>query len=202
MSSNNAMLGRLRRPFAGSARQMPRCPFDVRPTEETAMDGPETTRPTGDASGMPTAVMFIGGFVIAGAVEGAIPLPPVPGGALRRAELGASCLMLAGGAALYLSAIGSLRRAHTAVLPGGVATHFVTTGPNRFSRNPAHVGWAVVYRGVAAALNCGWPLLLLPAILVGQTRFVIQAEERHIREMFGDGCTASCRRVLTPSGRE
>ena len=159
------------------------------------MVGPETIHHTADGSGTPPALMFIGGFVITGVVEGAIPLRLVAGGVLRVIELGAAGVILAVGASLYLSAIASLRQAHTAVLPGGIATQFVTTGPYRFSRNPAYLGLAVVYCGVGAALNWGWPFLLLPAILVGQTRFVIQAEERHLRETFGDGYTAYCRRV-------
>ena len=159
------------------------------------MVGPETIHHTADGSGTPPALMFIGGFVIAGVVEGAIPLRLVAGGVLRVVELGAAGVILAVGASLYLSAIASLRQAHTAVLPGGIATQFVTTGPYRLSRNPAYVGLAVVYCGVAAALNWGWPFLLLPAILVGQTRFAILAEERHLRQMFGDGYVAYCRRV-------
>ena len=159
------------------------------------MVGPETSRRAADGSGTPPALMFIGGFVLAGFVEGAIPLPLVAGGVLRLVELGAACVVLAVGASLYLSAIGSLRRAHTAVLPGRIASHLVTTGPYRFSRNPAYLGLAIVSCGVAAALNWGWPFLLLPAVLAGQTRFVIQAEERHLREMFGDSYTVYCGRV-------
>jgi protein-S-isoprenylcysteine O-methyltransferase Ste14 len=159
------------------------------------MAGRETIHQSADGAGTPPALMFIGGFVIAGFVEGAIPLPVVGGGVLRIIELGAACVILGVGASLYLSAIASLRQAHTAVLPGGIATRFVTTGSYRFSRNPAYLGLALVWCGVAAALNWGWPFLLLPAVVVGQTRFVIQGEERHLREMFGDSYTAYCRRV-------
>jgi len=139
--------------------------------------------------------MFIGGFVIAGALEGAVPLPPVSGKPLRVVELTFGWLLLALGASLYVTAIAALRRAHTAVLPGDSATQLVTSGPYRFSRNPAYLGLAIVWCAVAALLNWGWPILLLPAVVIGQQLFVIRTEERHLAEMFGEAYSAYCRRV-------
>jgi len=159
------------------------------------MVAPGTIRSARDRAGTPPAFMFIGGFVVAGAVEGAVPLPPVSGASLRIVELTVGLLVLAAGASLYLSAIACLRRAHTAVLPGETATQLVTTGPYRFSRNPAYLGLAIVWCGVAALLNWGWPFLLLPAVLAGQQSLVIRGEERHLAEMFGETYRIYTRRV-------
>jgi protein-S-isoprenylcysteine O-methyltransferase Ste14 len=139
--------------------------------------------------------MFIGGFVIAAALERAVPLPLVSDTSLGVVERTLGWLVLALGASLYLSAIAALRRAQTAVLPGDTATQLVTSGPYRFSRNPAYLGLAITWCGVAALTNWGWLLVLLPAVVFGQQRFVIRAEERHLAERFGETYTAYRRRV-------
>jgi protein-S-isoprenylcysteine O-methyltransferase Ste14 len=83
----------------------------------------------------------------------------------------------------------------TPILPLAPARTVVTTGPYRYSRNPIYLGLAIVYGGVTLLLNTLWALLLLPVALVLLYFLVIQAEEKHMRERFGETYEAYRRRV-------
>jgi protein-S-isoprenylcysteine O-methyltransferase Ste14 len=60
----------------------------------------------------------------------------------------------------------------------------VRRGPYAVSRNPMYVAWAVVYAGVALVAGAGWPLVLLPAVLMA-THVAIVREERVLDGRFG-----------------
>ena len=74
---------------------------------------------------------------------------------------------------------------HTTVNPYKQASHLVTSGPFRFSRNPIYVSDWLVYLGVMLVLQSIWPVLLAP-IVWGLMRYaVIAHEERHLDAKFG-----------------
>jgi protein-S-isoprenylcysteine O-methyltransferase Ste14 len=75
------------------------------------------------------------------------------------------------------------------------AATLVQHGPYRFSRNPMYVGLTLSYIGLALTLNTWWPLVLLPLVLLLLFRLVVQKEERHLSEKFGEAYEAYCRRV-------
>ena len=49
-----------------------------------------------------------------------------------------------------------------------------------------YVGLTTAYAGVAIASNMGWPLLLLPFVLLALVRLVIGKEERYLAGAFGE----------------
>jgi protein-S-isoprenylcysteine O-methyltransferase Ste14 len=49
-----------------------------------------------------------------------------------------------------------------------------------------YVGLTTAYLGLSAAINHGWPIVLLPVVLIVLTRFVIDREEAHLVARFGE----------------
>jgi protein-S-isoprenylcysteine O-methyltransferase Ste14 len=79
-----------------------------------------------------------------------------------------------------------LRRAGTHIRPDRPTTSLVTNGPFGWSRNPIYLSLILVYTGVSTFANALWPLILLPAAILGLQRGVIEREERYLDHKFGD----------------
>jgi protein-S-isoprenylcysteine O-methyltransferase Ste14 len=79
----------------------------------------------------------------------------------------------------------TFRRAKTAIRPDRSASQLVIHGPYRFTRNPMYTGLTVEYLGVAALLDSGWSIIVLPIVLLVLVRTVISREERYLNGAFG-----------------
>jgi len=71
----------------------------------------------------------------------------------------------------------------------------VTTGAYRFTRNPAYLGMALIYTGIALATGGTWALITLIPTLVLVDRGVIAREERYLEQKFGAEYTTLKTRV-------
>jgi protein-S-isoprenylcysteine O-methyltransferase Ste14 len=94
-------------------------------------------------------------------------------------------VLVVAGLALMGSFLGAFDRAGTAVDVRKPTTAIVTTGPYRLTRNPAYVGMALVYIGIAVLSQALWVLLPLPVVLAIVDRGVIAREERYLERKFG-----------------
>ena len=103
--------------------------------------------------------------------------------------------LLIAGVVLSVWGLVTFRRAGTAVIPHHAASELVTSGPYRFTRNPMYVGLTIAYIGGAAVINSGWPLILLPIVLVVLVRTVVSREEQYLTDAFGDQFAAYRSRV-------
>lgn len=99
------------------------------------------------------------------------------------------------GVAVILWSIHTFRRAHTTVLPFSPASTIVQRGPYLFSRNPMYVGMMFCYLGIAFIANSGWPLLLIPAVLIALHFMVIAREEAYLARAFAQEYAAYRSRV-------
>jgi protein-S-isoprenylcysteine O-methyltransferase Ste14 len=92
---------------------------------------------------------------------------------------------LLAGVALAVSGASLFNRYGTGVVPFSPATHLVTTGPYRFTRNPMYLGMVLLLIGVAMMFGTVTPWLLIPlfAWWIGH-RFIAQ-EEVMLEEAFG-----------------
>lgn len=108
----------------------------------------------------------------------------------------AGLLVLLGGG-LIIAARVTLNRARTTWHPGRPhsATHLVTAGVFRYSRNPTYLGMLLVLLGWAAYLTS--PVALIPAVLFIPylNRFQIAPEERALSTIFGHEYDGYARRV-------
>lgn len=90
-----------------------------------------------------------------------------------------------GGVLFSLSGTATVLRQHTTVVPHGVVSHLVTSGPFRVSRNPMYTGHAVSLVGAALWAGSGWPLVADALAVVLTRRLVIGPEEDYLTARFG-----------------
>ena len=74
---------------------------------------------------------------------------------------------------------------HTTVNPYKGASHLVTDGAFRYSRNPIYVSDWLVYIGVMLLIQTAWPLLFAPLVWALMRYAVIAHEETHLEAKFG-----------------
>ena len=86
-------------------------------------------------------------------------------------------------------------RARTPVDPYKPSEAIVTDGPYRLTRNPAYLGMALTYAGIAIVSNAPWALVPLPVAIAVIDRGVIAREERYLEQKFAAQYTDYKRRV-------
>jgi len=129
-------------------------------------------------------LLLLGALLIPLAVNLVLPLPLDVFRLLPRVIISA-VLVLAGGAVALLS-IRELRAFGTAVEPSDPASSLVRTGPYRISRNPLYLSQLLFLSGAAFAFASGWLLVVIPVLLVALHFCVVEPEERHLAQVFGD----------------
>lgn len=129
-------------------------------------------------------ILYAGAVLIALGLQFLLPLP-WPGGALAAVLAMAGVFLAAAGIALDLATMLAFRRHQTTVLPHRGATHLITDGPFRFSRNPIYVGNTLLVAGLGLVFGVAW---LIPAAFAGAfatSKLAITREERHLARRFG-----------------
>ena len=93
-------------------------------------------------------------------------------------------MLVLAAAALFISAVVTLRRAGTPVPGNRPTTTIVRTAPYRFSRNPVYLAFTLLQIGFAAWVNSlGLLLTLVPALAL-MALVVIPREERYLEARF------------------
>lgn len=108
-----------------------------------------------------------------------LSLPPLTRGVFAIA-------LIVPGAGLLLAASGLFRRAGTDVKPWKTATALVDSGVYRFTRNPMYLGMALLYAGLAFAIESVGAWLFLPVVIIVIQTQVIAREERYLEAKFGE----------------
>jgi protein-S-isoprenylcysteine O-methyltransferase Ste14 len=130
---------------------------------------------------VPPPLIYLGGLAVGFALEALLPGSSVPDAV--QWILGG--VLLVAGVALLGSFNTAFHRKGTAVEPWKPTTAIVTTGPYRLTRNPAYLGMALVYIGIALLADALWVLAPLPVVLLIIDRAVIAREERYLERKFG-----------------
>jgi protein-S-isoprenylcysteine O-methyltransferase Ste14 len=97
----------------------------------------------------------------------------------------AGVALLVLGLSLGAWALIAFRAVRTSPNPWTPTQALALRGPYRFSRNPMYLGFNALYAGGAILTRMGWPLLLLPIVLVAVHRLVIIREEAYLERKFG-----------------
>jgi protein-S-isoprenylcysteine O-methyltransferase Ste14 len=149
-----------------------------------AMENAQPPQDARDTAGVvaPPPLIYLAGLAVGFGLEALLPGPSLPG-ALR--WIGGGVLVVAG-AALLATFNTAFTKKGTAVEPWKPTTAIVTTGPYRVTRNPAYLGMALVYIGIALLAGALWVLVPLPLVLVVIDRAVIAREERYLERKFGE----------------
>ena len=139
----------------------------------------------------PPPLIFLAGLAVGFALEALLPgssVPDCPGvDPRRRAALGRAR------AAFLLQAAFTQKK--TPANPWRPTTAIATDGPYRLTRNPAYLGMALVYVGIALCSQALWVLVPLPIVLAIIDRGVIAREEHYLERKFGQEYLDYKRRV-------
>ena len=131
----------------------------------------------------PPPLLYIAVLVVGILLSAAYPVHLLPSAIAW--PLGA--VILAAGIALGpVWGIRTMRTAGTTVRPDRAASHLVTDGPFRYTRNPLYLSLTLIYAGIAIIANSLWALLLLIPVVLFMSLFVIRREEAHLQRAFGD----------------
>ena len=150
---------------------------DPKPTEAS---GAAEARDTAGVVA-PPPLIYLAGLIVGFGLEGLLPGASLP----RVVRWGGGGVLVVAGASLLASFNTAFSRKGTAVEPWKPTTAIVTSGPYRFTRNPAYLGMALVYAGIALLAEALWVLVPLPVVLVAIDRGVISREERYLERKFG-----------------
>lgn len=117
-----------------------------------------------------------------GALLGALaPLNLAVSSAMRIAGFA----FLAAGIAFDLSAIWTMWRARTNILPHRAADLLITSGPFRLSRNPIYLGNTIALAAMGFAFSNFWYTMAAAVMAVLLDRLAIRREEAHLAARFG-----------------
>ncbi|HVF01592.1 MAG TPA: isoprenylcysteine carboxylmethyltransferase family protein [Rubrobacteraceae bacterium] len=93
--------------------------------------------------------------------------------------------LLGGGVLLNGWFVFTMRRTDTPIDPRKPVSKLATSGPFRYTRNPAYLSMTTIYVGVAALRNALWAILFLPLVVYVIQRDQIEREEQYMERVFG-----------------
>ena len=129
----------------------------------------------------PPPLIFIAGLAVGFAVDFLWPLPLLP----------AEVRIFAGGFIILVSFVPALWvlrlfiKARTNLDVRKPTHHIVTTGPFRWSRNPAYLSLSMLVLGIAVAADSIWVLLFLIVAMIVTHHGIILREEAYLEQKFG-----------------
>lgn len=113
---------------------------------------------------------------------------------------GAACAAL--GVAAFAASVRTMGDSWRAGVSPEEKTEFVTSGVYRFSRNPAFLGFDLLYLGIAL-MFASWPLWLVSAFAAAMLHVqIVRVEEPFLARTFGSAYRDYCRHVRRYFGRK
>ncbi len=145
-----------------------------------------SARSTRDSAGVriPPPLIFLAGLAAAVVFDRFVTLWSISGGSGLRFL--AAVPLAAAGAAVIVLALALFRRAGTRPEPWQPTSALVFDGIYRVTRNPMYLGMALLYAGVAVALDSPLALLLLAPVVAAIHFGVVAREERYLEAKFGE----------------
>lgn len=113
-----------------------------------------------------------------------VPLPWVPS-PLSDILFAAGLLAIVSALAIDVSAMRTMHRARTTILPHRASSAFVAEGPFKVSRNPIYVANVMIVTGLGLVFANAWYLPLAVAVGLLINALAIPGEERHLEHKFG-----------------
>jgi protein-S-isoprenylcysteine O-methyltransferase Ste14 len=154
---------------------------------------PGHEREPGQTAGViaPPPLIYLGALAIGFGLDAVIGTGSLP--SIVAVPIGAASIIA--GAGLLRSFLRAFQRAGTPVDPYTPSAAIVTDGPYRLTRNPAYLGMALTYAGIAIVANAPWALAPLAVAIAVIDRGVIAREERYLERKFGKPYVHYKRRV-------
>jgi protein-S-isoprenylcysteine O-methyltransferase Ste14 len=157
------------------------------------LESDQQSEPRGDTAGViaPPPLIYLGALGIGFGLDAAIGTGTMP--PTITVPIGAASIIA--GTGLLRSFLRAFQRARTPIDPYTPSEAIVTDGPYRLTRNPAYLGMALTYAGIAIFAEAPWALAPLPVAIAVIDRGVIAREERYLERKFGTPYVDYKRRV-------
>jgi protein-S-isoprenylcysteine O-methyltransferase Ste14 len=130
----------------------------------------------------PPPLIYLGFLLVGFLIDWVVPVPVLP----DDVQYPVGIVLIVVGLVPFVSAVWMFRKVGTNIPTRKPTMEIVTSGPNRFSRNPIYLGMTAVYAGIAVAADSIWVLALLVPVLVIIHYGVILREERYLEAKFGE----------------
>lgn len=176
-------------------RREPNVVADAATAADRAMTGatPDRVSSARDTAGViaPPPLIYLGALATGLGLDAVIGSGSLP----SQVAIPAGSALLIAGSGLLGSFARAFLGAETPIDPYTPSTAIVTNGPFGLTRNPAYLGMALTYAGIAIVSNAPWVLVPLPVAIAIIDRGVIAREERYLERKFGAAYTDYKRRV-------
>jgi len=124
-------------------------------------------------------------FLVSIAIQFVVPFS-LPQGILRQALIPVGIALIIIGMGIIVLARREFAHFDQPTDPGHPTNKIVKTGVFSISRNPLYLGSAVVFGGIALALNMPWALVTLLLSIIICHYVLIIPEERYLAAKFGE----------------
>ena len=129
-------------------------------------------------------IVYIAAVAAATLLNWLVPLPWIPG-PLSELLFAVGWLVVGGALVIEFSAMRTMARAKTTIMPHRGSDHLVTGGPFSFTRNPIYLGNTMLMIGIGLIAGIVWFILLAPVDAFVTQKLAIEREERHLEIRFG-----------------
>jgi protein-S-isoprenylcysteine O-methyltransferase Ste14 len=129
-------------------------------------------------------IIYLAAIAVSVALGLLFPLPWISA-PLSDILFAAGWLLVAAMVALDFSAMRTMARAKTTIMPNKASEHLVTTGAFSFTRNPIYLGNTLLMLGVGLITGIAWFLPLAFVAAFATQKLAIEREERHLEARFG-----------------
>ncbi|MBX9461410.1 MAG: isoprenylcysteine carboxylmethyltransferase family protein [Aquamicrobium sp.] len=129
-------------------------------------------------------IVYIAAVAAAILLNWLVPLPWIPG-PLGELLFAVGWLVVGGALAIDITAMRTMARAKTTIMPHRGSDHLVTGGPFSFTRNPIYLGNTMLMIGIGLIAGIVWFILLAPVAAFVTQKLAIEREERHLEIRFG-----------------
>lgn len=129
-------------------------------------------------------ILYLAAIAVSVALGLLFPLPWISA-PLSDILFAAGWLLVAAMVALDFSAMRTMARAKTTIMPNKASEHLVTSGAFSFTRNPIYLGNTLLMIGIGLITGIAWflPLAVVAAFLT--QKLAIEREEKHLEARFG-----------------
>ncbi len=129
-------------------------------------------------------IVYVAAVAAAIVLNWLVPLPWIPG-PLGELLFAVGWLVVGGALAIDITAMRTMARAKTTIMPHRGSDHLVTSGPFSFTRNPIYLGNTMLMMGIGLIAGIVWFILLAPVAAFVTQKLAIEREERHLEMRFG-----------------
>lgn len=129
-------------------------------------------------------MIYLAAIVLAALLTWAIPLPWIPS-PLSDLLFAIGIVTIGGVVAIDVSAMRTLHKARTTIMPHRGSDHLVSGGPFSFSRNPIYLANTMLTVGIGLVAGSVWFLVLALVAAFATQKLAIEREEKHLEARFG-----------------